>query len=127
MKNQRRTIATLFATGATLAAAFTATAAPAHAAGGCNGSTVRACISVNGSGNVVADGYLNGIPSGCSRVSIALTDRNLGTIRSTSVSCHTGWLGAQADWYDSSQKYYSRIRVWNSGGSIIAESISPVQ
>ncbi|MEV8632285.1 hypothetical protein AB0395_11580 [Streptosporangium sp. NPDC051023] len=126
MKKLYRVLVTLGATGAALAT-FTATPANAAGGGGCNGATVRACISVVSSGNVVADGYLNSIPSGCHHVSVALVDRNLSTIRSTSVSCHTGWLGSQSEWYSSGQTYYSRVRVWNSGGGVIAENISPAQ
>ncbi|MFF5205780.1 hypothetical protein [Streptosporangium sp. NPDC000396] len=129
MKSKRRTLATLGATGAILAATFAATATPAHAAGGggCNGWAVRACISVNGSGNVVADGYLNSVPSGCHHVTIALVDRNLATIKSAGTTCHTGWLGSQADLFRSGQTYYSRVRVWNSSNGVIAETVSPAQ
>lgn len=131
MTKLRRTLAALGMAGAAAATMFTtAPAAQAASGGGCGNWPsweVRACISVVSNGSVVADGYLSAPVRGCARISVALIDPNGSTLRSTQISCRTGFLAAVGEPAVGGRTYYSRIRVWNSSNTILSESTSPPQ
>lgn len=129
LKKLSRTLLTAGAAGVTLAATLIGSTLPAEAAsgGGCNGWAVRACVSVR-NGDVIADGYLNSVPSGCYRVSVALIDGGYNTITSSGTGCYSGWLGnAPSVVYPGHGTYYGRVRVWDRNNNIIAEQVSPAQ
>ncbi|GLW99998.1 hypothetical protein [Microtetraspora sp. NBRC 16547] len=127
MKNIRLALATAMTVGiAGIAVSTLATPALAVSGGGCNGSAVRACVSVNNLKNVVADGYLNTVPSGCSRTSVSVRS-NGSTVQSTGGGCSLGRITAVSTPYIAGRTYTSMVRVFNKSGGIITEVISPNQ
>ncbi|MFF5208445.1 hypothetical protein [Streptosporangium sp. NPDC000396] len=128
MKNLRRAFATLGAASVTLAAVLTATPADAASGGGCSSGTVRACISVNSSRYLVADGYLSSVPSGCAGVTVKLFTRSRKLLNSIDSGCWTGRTYSTSYFYSSDVGgFFTQVDVWNGNHNVITYAISPNQ